>query len=101
MNDDSENPNNIVKLCADCSDKRKHDFQDKLKKGDIEICIGDYCKICFEHKEHMWVRVEKKLKGDKYSGKLDNVPVFVKSVKLGDKVDFSRKDIEDLMLQER
>lgn len=42
--------------------------------------------------ERMWVRIER-IAGDRYSGKLDNDPRYIKDVKLGDSVDFESRHI--------
>lgn len=59
---------------------------------------GDFAKLCFDHKERMWVRVTNvKVLGEKtwYSGVLDNSPVAT-NIELGDSVNFQPRHIYDI-----
>lgn len=79
-------------------DKRKANWQ-KLNKA-VVINKGDYVQLAFkegEAREHMWVKVESVTKQGKFRGVLDNDPVLIKNIKDGDKVVFSRDEIEGYM----
>jgi uncharacterized protein YegJ (DUF2314 family) len=61
---------------------------------------GDYVKICFEeaglNSERMWVKLTG-IKSDNFHGILHNQPFRLKTVKHGDLVNFSSKNILSVM----
>ena len=90
--DESEN---TILMCKECGDKRQQDWQKKNIHTIIEV--GDFVKIPFKEDkeiEHMWVIVQEV--GEIFIGKLDNEPIVLTDYKLGDTVNFTKKDIEDL-----
>lgn len=63
---------------------------------------GHFAKVIFIEKgipqrERMWVKIDKRGGGGKYSGILDNKPVIMKNVKLGDRIIFSTRNIIAIM----
>jgi uncharacterized protein YegJ (DUF2314 family) len=58
--------------------------------------VEDYVKLCFEEEgrasERMWVTITK-IDEDNFTGTLDNEPFELKSVKLGDTINFKAKNI--------
>lgn len=63
---------------------------------------GQFAKVIFSEKdvpqrERMWVKVEKRGSNGKYYGILDNKPVIMKNVKLGDKIGFTTRNIIAIM----
>jgi len=67
----SEN-NNIVPICKDCV-KEKFPYKGTYTPDDIKQ--GDFVKLCFEDKEHIWVLV-KAVEKKGIRGVLDNIPYF-------------------------
>lgn len=61
---------------------------------------GNYVKLCFEEEggmgERMWVII-KKINGRKFEGELNNEPLGLQSIKLGDKVFFEKSNIIAIM----
>ena len=87
---------NIVPLCKECIEK-VYPNTGKFKKGDV--VLGRFVKKAYMDKgriEHMWVIVRKVSKTG-VRGVLDNQPVLVENLKLGDSVFIKYKDIEAVM----
>jgi len=90
-----ENKQNIELIHKDCSDKRKKNFQKTFDKYSLEV--GKFVKKEFrENKEveHMWVKITA-LKSNKLIGILDNEPILLRNLKLGDVVEVKFNEIED------
>jgi uncharacterized protein YegJ (DUF2314 family) len=93
--------NNIVAICKECTEKRKDDWQNTNKT--TKIPIGAFVKIEFREKskvEHMWVKITKKDKGNFY-GTLNSKPTYIKNIKYGGLVFFTRNEIEQLIVKEK
>jgi uncharacterized protein YegJ (DUF2314 family) len=86
-------------------DAKKRLLEWPLKNKHTKIEKNDWVKIGFtegKQTEWMWVKISKILKktdgiADKFEGIVDNEPVVVKNVTLGDKVTIERSQIADLM----
>ena len=91
-----ENKNNIIGLCADCSEERLKEFQKTFNKNKVKI--GDFVKKAFKDNgevEHLWVEVIEICK-DGFNGYVDNEVVLVQNVKYGDYVKVKFEEVEEL-----
>lgn len=65
-----------------------------------EVTVGSFVKLGFEEEgtetERMWVKVTYNY-GNSFRGELNNEPVGLSSVKLGDIVDFTSEHIIDIL----
>ena len=89
---------NVGPICKCCADDRKRKTQLALSQS-TEPLVGKFAKIAFadgKATEHMWVRITGETKKGMV-GVLDNDPVLVQNVARGDRVEFKRADIEELM----
>ena len=81
IDENHEDPNNIVILCQECT-RAKYPNRGLFKKHDL---LGTtYIKKCF-NREHMWVKISV-IEDDGVVGIVDNVPMFEDSPKLGEEV---------------
>ena len=95
-----ENPDNIIGMCACCSEKRHQEWQ--LLHKNLKVNTGDEVKIKVEDKngtEYMWFRILD-IKGKEISGQCSNEPCLVKCIKYGDLIKFKFKDINDYHREE-
>lgn len=89
---------NLALLHKDAGYARLNQWQKENAKTPIEI--GDWVKLAFidnKKVEWMWVKVEKVIDADHIEGTLDNDPISVRNVKLGDDVKVERSQIAELM----
>lgn len=90
-----EHEDNIVLICKECVE------QVYPNKGKLTVDIGKFAKLKFtgeRRAEYMWVRViAANKRKEEYEGIVDNDPIFVTSVKCGDKVKFKKEDVFDVM----
>lgn len=87
--------NNTIKLCKDCSDERKNEWQKKNKN--LKISKGNYVKLAIKDKngtEHLWFQITF-INGKSFIGKCDNTPVVIEKLKYNDSLTFKFEDIED------
>ncbi len=92
-----ENKENIIAGCKKCFNQRREDFQKTFDKYSLKI--GNFVKKGFKEKEeveHMWVKITG-LKGDRIVGILNNEPVVLKDIKLGDFVEVKFDEIENYL----
>lgn len=97
-----EDPNNIGRVCNDCSEKVKVETQKNLPA--LSELVGKFVKKRFveadegrERVEHMWVRVASfNEEAGTLMGTLDNDPVVVANVSCGDEVIVYRDEIESV-----
>jgi len=105
MEEEPENPANILYVCQDCG---KDMYPNK---GKLDAKVGDFVKLKFQgekRNEYMWVEVKRvhvesaSAKDDEYNfeGILSNDPVIVKDMKYGDKVIFRKEDILDKFIDQ-
>lgn len=64
-------------------------FDVPSKEQIAKIKEGTYCKLCFNDKERMWVKITEVISEGNFKGVLDNNPVTIKDLSLGDVVEFS------------
>ena len=84
-------------ICRECADEHYKRWQANNKN--TLILPGNWCKMQFtdgENTEYMWVLVTLAEKG-KFTGTLDNDPVFLTNVKCSDEISFVREDIYDYL----
>jgi len=96
----NEPENNIIGICANCSNQRRNEFQEKYPECNLKL--GDYVKIAVKDRdqvEHMWFIVQS-VDGNKIIGQLDNIPVLVTNISLGDEYGFAYKNVEQLYKKE-
>jgi hypothetical protein len=98
-----EDPKNIAMYCD------KHAPKPIKFTGDPKTLIGAHVKLRFAtgvpptaeaakrwpSGEHMWVKVSG-FDGETLTGTLDNEPVFIEDIELGDEVEFTLDEIEDV-----
>ncbi len=98
-----ENKNNIIRLCANCSEERLKEFQKTFDKDEVKI--GDFVKKAFKDNEafeddgeveHLWVEVKEICK-DGFNGYVDNEVVLIKNVKYQDYVKVKFEEVEELL----
>lgn len=66
--------------------------------------LGTYAKLCFQgsalprpiHGERMWVTVTGTTASGRYIGRLNNIPVFVPGLALGDRIEFEPRHVLDI-----
>lgn len=96
----SEDGNNIERICVVCAAKRRKQWQ--RDNQNLVISVGDFVKVGVHGKgvngkdcvEHLWVEISM-IDNNKFTGKIDNLPISLADVKYGDEVHFKRKKIED------
>ena len=96
----TEDPNNIVVVCADCTKERKNKMQEKLKNIDPKTLIGKYVKKGFlgenNKVEHMWVEIIGLSKDGKLIGELNNDPIVITHLQSGDVIELDISEIEQI-----
>jgi uncharacterized protein YegJ (DUF2314 family) len=97
-----ENPDNIVPVCNDCSEKRKAETQKNLPA--LSDFVGKYVKKRFEDEhgaEHMWVYVTSvNESAGTLIGTLDNKPIVVGNLSHNDEVVVYQHEIEAIIEDE-
>jgi uncharacterized protein YegJ (DUF2314 family) len=94
-NEPMESPENVIGLCACCSEERHKQWQTDNKN--LKVKTGDMVKLKVEDKngtEYMWFRVLDINRKD-MTGQCGNEPVVVKCIKYGGMKKFTFKDIND------
>ena len=96
-----ESPRNIVQICKECSDKRREEFQGKIKDLPLSDFIGNHVKKAFhggERIEHMWVKISGvNEENGTLIGILDNDPIYAPGLCRSDEVIVRREEIEQAM----
>jgi len=98
---EAESMGNLAVIHKDAGEARRKKFQEENK--DLKIGVGDWVKMAFvdgKETEHMWVKIKKVKDKDNFEGVLDNDPIVVHNIKLGDKVTVKRSDIEQHLPKE-
>lgn len=104
-----EPSDNIEYICKDCSEKRTSAFQEAMRKDErgfiakIQKGLASQKQICFKFEfndgkssEHMWMLVSSiDERSRTVSGTLDNEPIVVAHLKVGDFIVKSIYEIED------
>ena len=88
---------NIGLLHKDYADERITQWQKENKNTSIKV--GDNVKIAFidgDETEHMWVEITKVVDKDNFEGVLNNDPIVVQNIEIGDPVKVNRSQIEQL-----
>ena len=95
MEDDRENPDNVILVCRECS-KKMYPNAGTYKRLDI----GSFAKLrftCGLNNEHMWLRVLTECGNGKYEGRLDNDPFMTyEKFQYGDIITFWVEEVEDV-----
>ena len=98
-----ENPANIRNVCPTHAPKPNP----KFASMPTNYFIGKYCKLgfpvpegCGPTHEHMWIKVTGPGKEKELRGNLDNTPFYLDDICLGEKVEFDRNEIEDVLASE-
>jgi len=94
-----EHPSNIGFRCE------KHALSPNPIYKDIPLrdFIDKYCKLAFsidkEKNEYMWVEVDglAVIEGEELSGLLRNDPIYIPHLQCGDRIEFSRNEILELL----
>ena len=97
--DEAESLGNLGILHKDSAGERLTKWQKENK--DTVITSGDNVKMAFvdgNETEHMWVEITKVIDKDNFEGVINNEPVAVNNVNLGDKIKVKRSDIEQLFV---
>jgi uncharacterized protein YegJ (DUF2314 family) len=93
---------NIAYICEDCNKKRKefvqkflNEYYDYIRRSKelffkVKLEDGDKC-------EHAWIKV-RRMGNETFSGLVDNELVVVKNYRYSQAVQFSRDDVEDILL---
>ena len=95
---EAEGLDNIGILHKDAGAERVNQWQKDNANTKIEE--GDWIKKAFvdgTETEWMWVNVTKIISQDEFEGKIDNEPIVVGNVKLGDVVTVKRSEIAQLI----
>ena len=96
---EKESKENIEWICKDCYQMRKQDWQDHNENTVIKK--GDFVKVALEDKsnnavEHCWLDVDRVSEdGNIIWGILDNIPICLTNLKLGDGIIVQRGDVEE------
>jgi len=86
---------------VECSQQYPDTFHVPSPDTKDHLVPGDFAKLGFEPKradlpgERMWVRIIER-DGDAFVGELDNTPVVLKQLKLGERIDFTARHILDV-----
>jgi hypothetical protein len=91
-----EGYNNIAAVCDHCAKERLEKYQ--KEHANRKYPHGSFVKARFaddgsEKGEYMWVQIHEEIHPGIYSGRLDNIPVVVKSIHHKDIVLVSTNDI--------
>lgn len=95
---EAEDHANLGVIHKDAGTKRVQDWQKANK--DTKVNVGDWVKMAFvdgKETEWMWVKIDKVVDKDTFKGTVDNEPIAVNNIKIGDKVDVSRGQIAQHM----
>jgi len=91
-----EEKGNIIRICKDCWDEKRKEWQEANK--DIKLEISQLVKIPLsdgKKTEHLWVEISEII-GEMYFGRLRNQPVDIKGYDFGDIISFKREHVEGL-----
>ena len=85
-------------VCAECAPKP----DPRYRKMPVQEFVGKSCKLAFpwdNTEEHMWVDCVElsEHEGPELQGVLASHPVLVDGLQRGDRVEFSRYEIEDVL----
>ena|SRR5690606_17852949 len=90
--------NNTGFIHEDDSKKRHEEWQKNNRNTVIKV--GGFVKLAFEQDgnvENMFVEVTGSNDQVTFTGVLDNYPIFLTGLKIGDPVTFDRKDIQQYL----
>lgn len=94
--------NNIEYHCKECSEEKLKNWQ--KNNSNQKIKIGDFVKIACKDDgevEHMWFKIVEIISKKKFKGKLNNMPLFVYNIKMGDIINIKFKEIEEYLENEK
>ena len=92
--DNDEEINTAIKTARQTFEK----FENALKSKNNEFG-SFFLKVCFENKEHIWIS-NITIRNNEYYGTVNNMPEYVKNIRLGDFIKINENNITDWMYRD-